>query len=109
MIGAGPGDGLAHAQTLLNVAAGRYDLAIRHSDENDAVASLSVLLNGDVIDAWDWDQNLGGPLMSPSTLTDRIILGVDINPGDVLELRGSGVAQEPLRIDYVDLVPEGWV
>jgi hypothetical protein len=97
----------ARAAIGLDVAPALYDVAIRHSDENDAVATLSVSLNGREIDAWLWDQGEDGPLVTVNTLVDRVIRNVAIAPGDVLEFAGQGAWAEPLRIDSFLLTPVG--
>ena len=109
MIQAKPSSQTARAQTVIDAPAGAYNVAIRHSDESDGVAWMEVLLNGARIDAWSFNKTSGGPLMTDASLIDRVIPNIVLNAGDVLELAGNGVVNEPLRIDYIDLTPvDGW-
>jgi len=90
------------ASYVFTGAAGVYDLGIGYFDENDGEASLQVLVNGEQIDSFVWDQDLGFNLADNATAAIRGIAGVALRPNDVVELRGFADGIEPLRVDYVD-------
>lgn len=97
------GQSSGEASAVFDGASGTYDLTVGYFDEADGNASLSVLVNGQEVDSWQWKQDLGSNLADGFTQTQRVIEGVDISDGDTIILAGSGDGKEPLRIDYVDL------
>lgn len=91
------------ASMTFDGTSGTYDLAVGYFDEADGNASLTVLVNGQAVDSWQWDQDLGSDLADGYSQTERVIKGVEISDGDTIVLAGSGEGKEPLRVDYVDL------
>ncbi|ANT61908.1 hypothetical protein AYJ57_15740 [Salipiger sp. CCB-MM3] len=83
--------------------AGLYDLTVGYMDETDGVSHLEVLLNGAVIDAFDWDSLAGTAIVTAASKAEHMIAGVLLAPGDVLELSGAANLGEPLRTDYLDV------
>ena len=83
---------------------GVYRLDLGYFDENDAVASMEVLVNDVQVDAFLWDQDLGSAFANPLTLTERSIEAVTLQSGDVIMLRGQTAVGEPLRTDYLDFI-----
>ena len=101
-------DSEAVARYVFSGASGVYDLALGYYDENDGQAWMRVLLNGDEIDDWQWNQNLGDSGLSLETLTERRIADVALRGGDVIELRGyRDGGREKLRTDYLDFALDG--
>ncbi|NRB17481.1 MAG: hypothetical protein HRU33_07890 [Rhodobacteraceae bacterium] len=96
------GAGEQRASYVFNRSAGTYDLTIGYFDENDGVSSFAVLVDGVEIGNWLWDQDLGSAFAVPATAATHTIEGVQINPGDVIEVVGMKDGGEPLRFDYVD-------
>jgi hypothetical protein len=92
------------ARYTFAAADGVYDLAIGYYDENDGVARMEVWVDGVEVDDWLWSQDLGSPNLATQTLTERIIAGVELQTGDVIELRGFRAAGEPVRTDYIDFL-----
>jgi len=83
---------------------GVYRLDLGYFDENDAVASMQVLVNDVQVDAFLWDRDLGSAFANPLTLTERSIEAVTLQSGDVIMLRGQTAVGEPLRTDYLDFI-----
>ena len=86
---------------------GLYDLKVGYFDENDGVATLSVVVDGVTIDSWQWNQNFGTPNANGTSRTVRTIEDVAISAGDVIQLVGFSNAGEPLRTDYVEFTRIG--
>ena len=80
-----------------------YDLTIGYFDETDGVSHLDVLVDGRVVDSFDFDGAFGDRIVTPAGRAERVVEGVRIDTGDVIELRGARDGGEPLRIDYLDL------
>lgn len=94
------------AATSFDGSAGSYDIDVRYFDENDGVSYLEVQLNGEVLDAWHWDAELGSNLANKRTLTSHVIEQVELEAGDEIVLVGSGGrAREPMRIDALEFTP----
>ena len=102
--------GTGLALTSFTGQTGYYDIVLAYHDENDdGIAQISAALNGEELDSWSLDQNLGGMYADSSNLVERTIAkGVLLNSDDVLQLqaiRGEGYnSDEPARIDYVEFV-----
>ena len=90
--------------------AGLYSLRVRYFDEDDAASRLSVMVDGAVVDSWVWDAGLGDNRANRATLTSHEIRRVALVPGSCLLLAGEAAADEPLRLDAVEVIPEagGW-
>ncbi|NDW01721.1 right-handed parallel beta-helix repeat-containing protein [Salipiger sp. PrR002] len=98
--------GDAHASADFEGSSGTYDVGIDYFDETDGVSYLEFRVNGEVMDAWHWDADLGDSLANKSTLTRHVIENVDIDAGDELVLAGYGDGgSEPLRIDALEFMP----
>ncbi|MCA0939992.1 hypothetical protein LCM08_24745 [Salipiger pacificus] len=94
---------LQDASLAFDGDAGVYSLTVNYYDENDGVSSLAVLVNGEEVTSWDWDEELGSALANKTTLTSKVIEGLELKEGDVVTLQGQHDGREPLRIDNVSL------
>ncbi len=94
----------ARATTTFTAQSGLYDVTIGYFDENDGVATMSLVVDGQVVDSWSWNQNLGSGQVQPSTRATHLADDIAIETGDVVELRGFSNAGEPLRTDYLNFV-----
>ena len=83
--------------------AGVYDLTIGYVDETDGVSHFEVVVDGTVVDAFDWDGTFGDALATPSSLASRTIADVALSSGSQIVLRGMQDGGEPLRTDYIDI------
>lgn len=94
------------ASYTVTAAAGVYDIVVAYYDENDGSSPFAVSLNGNVIDSWAADQNLGSASPNATTRATRTIAGVTLQPGDVLVLSSAANSGDGGRIDCIDLIPE---
>ncbi|WP_353472816.1 FG-GAP-like repeat-containing protein [Salipiger sp. H15] len=83
---------------------GLYDLTIGYFDETDGVSRMALVVNGAVVAEFDWDATTGTEIVTPAARAEFTAYRVAIEPGDVIELRGSADGREPLRTDYIDIV-----
>ena len=91
-----------------NGPAGFYKVVVGYFDENDGVGRLEVRKQGILIDAWDLDQNLGSAGADAQTLTSRTVAtGLEINPGETIQIQGTKNNAEHARVDYIELIPTG--
>ena len=98
---------LQDASLAFDGDAGVYSLTVNYYDENDGVSSLAVLVNGEKVTSWDWDEDLGSALANKSTLTSKVVENLELKEGDVVTLQGQHDGSEPLRIDTVSLEMTG--
>lgn len=84
---------------------GTFDVTIGYFDETDGVSTLTVLLNGTEIAAFDWDGTEGTELASRGSAAEYLLAGLTLTEGDSLELQAYGDCGEPARIDYLSFVP----
>lgn len=80
---------------------GVFDVTIGYFDELDGVSSLTVLLNGEELQSFDWDSTTGSNIASKASLVEETLRNVSLRTGDQLEFVGHGDGGEPLRLDYV--------
>jgi hypothetical protein len=83
--------------------AGTYALKVGYFDENDGVSRMEVHVNGAVVDGWDWDGSFGDDCLSGAGRAERVIAGLDLKPGDRIELSGARGGGEPLRTDWIEV------
>lgn len=94
------------AAFVFNASSGLYNVVVGYFDEADGVSRLEVRKEGLVIDAWDFDLNIGSPIVNTQTRTQRAIATeLAINTGETVELYAAENNGEPARIDYVEFVP----
>ena len=88
--------------TDLGIAAGLNDITVQVFDESDGESTLLLLLNGDLVGEVVFDFDTGSP--NPSNESRRLVVfeGINIQPGDTLQLTGARDGNEPARIDFVE-------
>jgi len=96
-------NGPSAAGGVFSGPAGRYDLTIGLFDESDGASAMRVLVNGVEVDAWTWDADPGGAIAAPDSRAERVIAGLDLAPGDAIELVGQRDGGEPLRTDWLEI------
>jgi hypothetical protein len=104
-------DSLSRADTPFTGQAGTYDIYVQYCDERNSEAIMALTVDGQGFDSWRSDREVTRQDCNASTLqTKRVATGVNINPGDSIELecetvRGAGVSNaRPCRIDFVRFV-----
>jgi pectate lyase len=85
---------------------GVYDISVIYFDENDGESKMSLRINGVTLKTWTWNKNLGDKYATTQTRTSMRIAGVPMSTGDVVELIGRGVQNEPLRTDVIQFEPK---
>ncbi|WP_226629758.1 FG-GAP-like repeat-containing protein [Alloyangia pacifica] len=104
------GTGEARASGSFAGVAGTYSLTVGYFDESDGASTFRLELNGEILDAWVWDADPAGAIVTGDALMRRVLPRVDLAPGDVLTLAGTADGVEPLRVDFLDIgdvPPEG--
>ncbi len=101
------GYGLQTASMTFDGPTGTYDIAVRYFDENDGESTLSVYVDRVKVDAWRWDEKLGGDAASDATKAVHVIEDVFITSGETFELVGKRQKNELLRLDAVDFIATG--
>ena len=84
---------------------GAYDLSIDYFDEDDGQATIEVLVNGNFVDSWTFNEDPGGQVPNESNRRTYTIEGVVINPGDTIEIIGNRDQTENARIDHLTFSP----
>ncbi|MGB3534832.1 MAG: DUF4038 domain-containing protein, partial [Microcoleaceae cyanobacterium] len=91
-----------------NGTPGTYELTVAYFDETDGNSTMEVEVDGNSIDSWRFDLNLGGKSAEADNLVERTLtqsLTLDSNSNVVLKgLRNVG---ELARVDYIELKPVG--
>jgi hypothetical protein len=95
--------GEASAGGVFEGGAGYYDLTVGYFDETDGVSHMEVVVNGAIIDSFEWNGTFGNERSSPASRAEYLVGDLWLAPGDLIELRGMGDAGEPLRTDYIDI------
>ncbi|EAZ88187.1 SdrD B-like domain-containing protein [Crocosphaera chwakensis] len=96
------------ASTTFNGETHKYDVRVAYFDELDGKSSAKFKLNGNTIDSWTFDQNLGSYAPDDQSLVVRTVAeDITIKHGDSLSLKGITDDTEFARIDYIELVKKG--
>ncbi|NJO78637.1 MAG: cadherin-like domain-containing protein [Cyanobacteria bacterium RM1_2_2] len=89
----------AGSSGLYNIVVGYHDLDL------PSAATLSLSVNGVLLENWALDQPSGFQGVNPANKFERTVgISVALNPNDVITLRGTVGDVERPRIDYIDLV-----
>jgi alpha-glucuronidase len=85
--------------------AGRYDISVQYFDQNTGASQFKFLVAGHVVDEWVADDHLPARTFNGSSSTRRWIEGVELHPGDSIEIEGHPDGKEPAGFDYVEIHP----
>ena len=89
-----------------SIAPDRYDLTLSVFDENDGQAQLEVLVNNNVVgDILLNEEGTASGFPTEATRRDIVIENIDINPGDVVAIRGTRDGFEQARVDFLNFSP----
>jgi uncharacterized repeat protein (TIGR01451 family) len=90
--------------TVFEGDAGQYDLDVAAFDEKDGNSPVMVLVNGQQVGTWTLDQNLAGTRASADNLVVQTFT-VDLEVGDIIEIKGTRNDGERARLDYFEIQP----
>lgn len=99
------GDREARAAFVFDGEAGLHDLSIGYFDESDGASMMKIAVNGEIVHAWAWDADGGAAIAEPSSRAEHVAAGLDLAPGDLVELIGQADGGEPLRTDWIEIAP----
>lgn len=86
--------------------AGTYSFDMTVFDENDGKSEFSVFVNGELVQEFKLVFDEGGNYIHDTSKT-LSIAGLELEPGDVIEIQGVRDQGEPARIDKIDLTQTG--
>ncbi|MEM7506604.1 MAG: hypothetical protein AAF415_07645, partial [Pseudomonadota bacterium] len=92
--------------STFNGDAGTYSLDLTVFDENDGQSTVEVWVNGQLVQSLVLDHDAGGNYIY-GTSSVMSVDGIQLEPGDTIELRGFADGGEPARIDKLDLTMTG--
>lgn len=84
---------------------GTYTISVRYFDESDGESWTTLKIDGEVVDRWVWDDELGAAQAGTRTATSHEIRDVRLDADARITIEGSGDRGEPLRIDALQLLP----
>ncbi|KGJ07266.1 SdrD B-like domain-containing protein [Paracoccus sphaerophysae] len=85
------------ARTMFNSTAGEYDLTLRHYDQSGA-GQVQIMINGQVVRTVSLNAD-------DNRWHDTVIADLQLKPGDVITLKGSGTGCEYAILDSIRLCP----
>ena len=83
---------------------GPYDLTLNYFDENDGLAIFVMKLNGNIIDQWVADKNLGNGV-SGTTRASRTTTGISLNTNDNITIESRVNSGDLGGIDNLIFTP----
>ncbi len=102
----GEGNETGTADYTFTGLSGAYNVVVTYFDESDGEGNLTANLNGEQLDSWAFDQDLGNTKVSRNNRVQRVVAeDITINPGDVFSLGGEREGGESTRVDYVEFIP----
>lgn len=84
---------------------GRYDISVQYFDQNTGASQFKLLVAGHVMDEWVADDHLPARFVGGASSTRRWIEGVELHPGDLVEIEGQTGGLEHAALDYVEIHP----
>jgi hypothetical protein len=101
----GEGDETGTAEYTFTGETGSYNVVVTYFDESDGEGSLTASLNGQQLDSWTFDQNLGSTKVADQNRVQKVVAqDITINTGDVFSLAGQREVGESTRVDYVQFI-----
>jgi len=97
------GPGPSRAGMIFSGAEGAYDLTLGYFDEADGVSHMAIRVNGETVDDWAWDDADSVAFANPNSRAERVIAGLNLAAGDVIEFVGQRDGGEPLRTDWLEI------
>lgn len=87
--------------------AGSYNIIVGYYDEIDGESLFQFKVNDHIKDEWKADQQLDPQGFTPTSknFTERLIQGISLKPGDILEIEGFRDQQEYARFDFIKIIP----
>ncbi|MBO0912694.1 MAG: hypothetical protein J2P13_12955, partial [Acidobacteria bacterium] len=79
--------------------------AVEYFDLNHGVSHYRLLVNDREVGSWAGDDHLPSDKMNGHTSTRYRAAGVELKPGDRVEIEGKPDAGEPAPLDYVEVTP----
>ncbi|MGB3532369.1 MAG: SGNH/GDSL hydrolase family protein [Microcoleaceae cyanobacterium] len=93
------------ATTSFSATAGTYDVILHHYDESDGQGSVKITIGGsEQVVTLDQD-NAGSRLSANNKIDTSLFQGLQINPGDNIEIVGFMNGAETVAIDGIEFVP----
>ncbi|KUJ78100.1 hypothetical protein AVO45_09075 [Ruegeria marisrubri] len=103
------GKGQAKASTAFEGETGFYDIVVNYFDEADGESNLSVMVGGETVDSWVWDQETEQKFAARDSLTSHVIEDVWIENGELIAFEGTRDGSEPLRVDSVEFYSDDFM
>jgi alpha-glucuronidase len=89
-----------------NGAPGWYELRVQYFDQNTGVARFRVLVNDQLVDAWEANDRVPTRKVDSSSSARRTMHGVALRPGDRIRIEGTPDAGDDAALDYLEIRPE---
>ena len=85
--------------------AGWYDLTVRYFDVNNGIGTWRVRVAGQLISEWTGNDRVPSRRIDSGSSTRRVIEGVALRPGDVIQVEGVPDGGEAAALDYIEIRP----
>jgi Ca2+-binding RTX toxin-like protein len=95
-------DAEGKATATFNGESGSYNLKLDYFDENDGLAQFGIRINGQAVNSWVADRNLGSSVADTNTLTSTS-LDLTLRQGDMIEVYAMRKGGDMARVDDITL------
>jgi alpha-glucuronidase len=100
-------EGSCTAEWTYNGKAGRFDVAVQYFDLQGGDAKFAFSVNGQERAQWVADAKLPSRAPHGDNSTRHTLRGVELKPGDVLQINGTPDKDDAGALDYLELMPAG--
>jgi alpha-glucuronidase len=100
-------EGSCTAEWTYNGKAGRFDVAVQYFDLQGGYAKFAFSVNGHERAQWVADAKLPSRAPHGDNSTRHTLRGVELKPGDVLQINGTPDQDDAAALDYLELMPAG--
>ncbi len=83
---------------------GTYDVFLGYYDESSGKGQMGVKLDGQTLDYWVLNKNLGLGTTEQTFLRRQILTAQALSAGQTFEIRALEKDNEPIRFDYIEFV-----
>jgi alpha-glucuronidase len=83
--------------------AGARDIAVQYFDVNTGAAKYRVTVGGKAVGEWTANDRIPTRKLDGSSSSRFIVSGVELKPGDEIQIEGLPDAQETAALDYIEI------
>jgi alpha-glucuronidase len=82
---------------------GWHDLNVRYFDQNDGISKFRLYVNDQLLEEWQADNDIPSRRVDGHTSSRRLVKGVNLRTGDVIQIAATADKGERAPLDYIEI------